>query len=73
MDLVQLFGQNVRKARTAKGMTQEQLAFEVGMERSYISDLERGRRNPTVRALGKLAEALGVEPGALVAKDSRGD
>ena len=43
-------------------MTQEQLALEAGMERSYVSDLERGERNPSVRALGRLATALSVEP-----------
>lgn len=50
-------------------MTQEQLALEVGMERSYVSDLERGTRNPSVRALGRLAEALQVEPHRLLEKD----
>ena len=62
MDVVQLLGANVRRYRKQRGMTQEQLALEVGMERSYISDLERGTRNPSVRALGRLAEALSVSP-----------
>jgi len=66
MDVVQLLGANVRRYRKLKGMTQEQLALEVGMERSYISDLERGTRNPSVRALGRLAEALALEPDALL-------
>jgi len=66
MDVVQLLGTNVRRYRKLKGMTQEALALEVGMERSYVSDLERGTRNPSVRALGRLAEALGVEPGFLL-------
>jgi transcriptional regulator with XRE-family HTH domain len=66
MDVVQLLGANVRRHRQLKGMTQEQLALEAGMERSYVSDLERGTRNPTVRALGRLAEALGVEPKELL-------
>ncbi|WP_037499223.1 helix-turn-helix domain-containing protein [Sphingomonas jaspsi] len=61
MDVVQLLGENVRRYRKRKGMTQEQLALEVGMERSYISDLERGTRNPSVRAADRLAKALGVE------------
>lgn len=62
MDVVELLGLNVRRHRKRKGMTQEQLALECGMERSYVSDLERGRRNPSVRALGRLAEALDIEP-----------
>lgn len=47
-------------------MTQEQLALDAGMERSYVSDLERGMRNPSVRALGRLADALGIEPSELL-------
>lgn len=66
MDVVQLLGANVRRHRKLKGLSQEQLALEAGMERSYVSDLERGTRNPSVRALGRLAEALGVEPHELL-------
>jgi transcriptional regulator with XRE-family HTH domain len=66
MDLVQQLGRNVREARKAKGMSQEELAFQAGMKRSYLSDLERGTRNPTVRALGRLAEALSIEANELL-------
>ena len=66
MDLVRLLGENVRNARKAKGFSQEELALEAGMKRSYVSDLERGTRNPTVRALGRLAAALEMEPGELL-------
>jgi transcriptional regulator with XRE-family HTH domain len=66
MDLPQIMGRNVRIERKRKGMSQEQLALDAGMKRSYLSDLERGTRNPTVRALGRLAEALGIEPEVLV-------
>lgn len=66
MDVVQLLGVNVRHHRKLKGMSQERLALDAGMERSYVSDLERGMRNPSVRALGRLAEALGVEPKELL-------
>lgn len=69
MDVVQLLGRNVRKHRKLKGMTQEQLALETEMERSYVSDLERGTRNPSVRALGRLAEALSVNPDELLKSD----
>jgi len=61
MDVVQLLGVNVRYHRRRLGLSQEQLALDAGMERSYVSDLERGTRNPSVRALGRLAVALGVE------------
>jgi transcriptional regulator with XRE-family HTH domain len=71
MDLVQLLGKNVREARKAKGMSQEELAFQAGMKRSYLSDLERGTRNPTVRALGRLAEALTIKPASLIETDNK--
>jgi transcriptional regulator with XRE-family HTH domain len=70
MDVVQLLGRNVRHYRKLKGMTQEQLALEAGMERSYVSDLKRGQRNPSVRALGRLAEALSVSPMHLLEVDA---
>lgn len=66
MDVVQLLGENVRRHRKLNGMTQERLALDAGMERSYVSDLERGMRNPSVRALGRLATALGIEPKLLL-------
>lgn len=66
MDLVRLFGRNVRDLRREKGLSQEALALEAGMKRSYVSDVERGIRNPTVRALGRLAEALDVSPARLL-------
>jgi transcriptional regulator with XRE-family HTH domain len=66
MDVVQLLGANVRRYRKQAGMSQEELSLESGMKRSYVSDLERGTRNPTVRALGRLAEALKVEPHVLI-------
>ena len=66
MELVRLLGKNVRRLRTAKGLSQEELAFAADMKRSYLSDLERGTRNPSVRALGRLADALGVEAGELL-------
>jgi transcriptional regulator with XRE-family HTH domain len=66
MDVVQLLGANVRRYRKLAGMSQEALALEAGMKRSYVSDVERGTRNPSVRALGRLAEALKVEPNILL-------
>ncbi len=66
MNVVQQFGVNVRKERLARGLTQQELAGRLEMERSYLSELERGRRNPTVRVLGALAQALGVEPWELL-------
>jgi transcriptional regulator with XRE-family HTH domain len=73
MDLVQLLGRNVRAARLARGLSQEQLAFEAEMTRSYLSDLERGTRNPSVRALGRLAQALGIEPPELLRRSEQAE
>jgi transcriptional regulator with XRE-family HTH domain len=47
-------------------MSQEALALEADMKRSYVSDLERGTRNPSVKAIERLAVALGVLPRDLV-------
>jgi transcriptional regulator with XRE-family HTH domain len=66
MDAVQLLAFNVRKLRKERGLSQEELALDADMKRSYLSDLERGTRNPSVRALGRLAAALGVEPSHLL-------
>lgn len=66
MDAVVLLGLNVRKFRKLRGLTQEQLALDTEMERSYVSDLERGTRNPSVRAVDRLAKALSVQPHQLL-------
>ena len=66
MNLVSLFGENVRHYRLARGMTQEQLGVKARMERGYVSELERGIRNPTIDALGRLADALDVAPPLLL-------
>ena len=54
------FGQCVRKHRDAKGFSQETLAEKADLDRTYISDIERGRRNPGIKNVAKLAKALGL-------------
>lgn len=71
MDLVLVLGRNVRRLRRLRGLSQEQLALEADMKRSYVSDLERGTRNPTVRAVERLATALGVQGRDLLDETSR--
>jgi transcriptional regulator with XRE-family HTH domain len=66
MDLRKLVGRNVREQRRARGFSQEELGFEAGLDRTYISGVERGVRNPTVLIVGKLARALRVTPDALL-------
>jgi transcriptional regulator with XRE-family HTH domain len=60
MDMRRLVGKNAKKLRIAKGLTQEEFAERSGFSQQYLSDLERGRRNPTVVSLYELAQALGV-------------
>lgn len=69
MDMRRLVGRNVRRLRLALELTQEQFAERSGYSQQYISDLERGRRNPTVVTLFELSQALKVEPAELIARD----
>lgn len=62
MDMRALVGTNVRHLRLKIGLTQEAFSVKSGLTQQYISDLERGRRNPTVVTLFELATALGVAP-----------
>jgi transcriptional regulator with XRE-family HTH domain len=64
--ICQRLARNLRRLRQKKGWSQEAFAFEAGLHRTYISDLERGARNPTITVVEKLAKALGVKPGALL-------
>jgi transcriptional regulator with XRE-family HTH domain len=69
MDMRKLVGRNVRRIRGERGMTQEQFAERSGFSQQYISDLERGRRNPTIVSLFELAQALGSTPVELLTPD----
>ena len=59
-------GLAVRRHREGLGLSQEQFAFEVELDRTYVSGIERGVRNPTVGTLLRLTKALGVTPGTLL-------
>lgn len=61
------FGANLRAARTGAGLSQEALAYEAVVDRAAISVYERGRREPNLRTVLKLARALGLSPVALLA------
>lgn len=54
------FGKKIKKLRLAKGLSQSQVAKELGADKSFMSNLENGRKNPTLKTLIKLAKALGV-------------
>ena len=66
MDIRRQVGRNLKRIRKEKGWSQEELAFESGLHRTYISGIERGARNPTVIILTRLAETLNVAVSALV-------
>lgn len=59
-DVRHLVGNNVKRLRLAAGITQAELADLVGVDRSYISGLEQGNRNPTVISLWHVARALEI-------------
>ena len=61
---------NVRIARKLAGLSQEQLAFEAQLDRTYISQVERKQRNVTISVLARLAKALGVTPDRLLVPSS---
>jgi len=66
MDLRQVFAANLRRLRHAKGLSQEDLAYEAGVNRSYMSMLEKGASYPGLEIIGKLAAVLEVEPAELL-------
>lgn len=56
-----LVARNLRCLRVARGISQEALAVDAGIDRTYVSRLERGLENPTVGILERIAEALGIQ------------
>jgi transcriptional regulator with XRE-family HTH domain len=62
MDWGRIVGSNVRRLRVERGLTQEQLAHEAAIDLTYLGGIERGRRNPSVSVLGRLAASLSVHP-----------
>lgn len=76
MDPVVSFGRVLRKLRKDAGLSQEKLALEAEIERNFVSLIERGVNQPTIRSVFKLAAALKTSPSAifaLVEADLRGE
>ena len=65
------FGAAVRARRERLGLSQEEFAHRADLERSYVSGIERGVRNPTLRAITRLAKALRTKPSKLLAAAGR--
>jgi transcriptional regulator with XRE-family HTH domain len=66
MDIKQRLSANLRRLRREKGWSQEEYADRADIHRTYISDLERGARNPTITVVEKLAVPFDVSPGSLL-------
>lgn len=55
-----ILGRNVNRLRQQRGMTQEELAFEAEIDLTYMGGIERGKRNPSLLVMGRIAKALSV-------------
>ncbi len=60
MDISTQFGKRIRQLRQKNHWTIEDLSFEANINRNYIGDLERGKRNPTLKIIKKIADALKI-------------
>jgi len=72
MEIVcKLLGENVRASRLAMGISQEELAFRAELDRTYISQIERGIGNPSLGVLLKISTVLGADVAELLCKKNR--
>jgi transcriptional regulator with XRE-family HTH domain len=71
MSIREVFARNLRKARHLKGLSQETLAYEAGIDRTYVSALERGVYGATIDMVEKLAKVLDVEPNSLLLRSGK--
>jgi transcriptional regulator with XRE-family HTH domain len=73
MKAQRLVAHNIRKLRVGRGLSQESLAVDVGIDRTYVSRLERGIENPTVAVLERLAAVLESDIGAFFVTPKAGE
>jgi len=66
--VTELLGQRIRKVRTAKGVTQEGLAYSIPIDRAHMGQIENGKKSPTFITLVKIALALNCEVTAFIPK-----
>lgn len=71
MDLREVFAANLRRLRHAKRLSQDDLAYEAEISRSYLSQLEKGAFYASLKIIGKLATVLEVEPADLLKLSAR--
>ena len=72
MDLRETFATNLRRLRNAKGMSQDALAYESEISRSYLSQIEKGKYYVSIEVIGRLADALKAEPEEFLKRPKRG-
>ena len=70
-DLQRTLGENLRRYRQSKGLSQEALADVLGVHRTYMGGVERGERNLTLRSLERIAESLDMKPTDLLRPPKR--
>jgi transcriptional regulator with XRE-family HTH domain len=63
-----VFGQVLREQRVSRDLSQEELALAADVDRTFVSQMERGIRQPTITTLIKLAGALGIQPSTLIVR-----
>ena len=66
MDIIRVFGTNLRRYRTEKGLSQEKFGELCGLHRTYISDIECFQRNVSLETVQKVADALEIDPYVLL-------
>ncbi len=71
MDLREVFATNLRRLRHAKGLSQDDLAYEADISRSYLSQLEKGAFYASLKIVGKIANTLHVDPAELLKLPAR--
>ncbi|HEX3898341.1 MAG TPA: helix-turn-helix transcriptional regulator [Mycobacteriales bacterium] len=69
-ELQRTLGENLRRFRQDRGLSQEALADLIGVHRTYLGGVERGERNLTLKSVERIAESLGLEPMSLLLEDS---
>jgi transcriptional regulator with XRE-family HTH domain len=67
-DICHSFGKRLRQLRTERGFSQEDLAFKVGMDVSYLSELENGKKEPCLRKMKELSQGLGITLSRLIGR-----
>jgi len=71
MEIREIFASNLRRARHNAGLSQEDLAFQADLDRTYISSLERGLYSVSIDVIARLAEVLSVDPSDLLLKSKK--